>query len=109
MALGTLTKVTAYKDANKRVTVYDVQLTSGANYAAGGETIVASSVGQKKILLANAAGLATISTGATARAVTFLYQTNGDVKMQVQTTGSAEAAGSSDQSTFTVRIRFEGT
>jgi hypothetical protein len=51
MAIGTITKPTAlgssadYNDANKRVRVRDVQLTSGANYTTGGETITAAAVG----------------------------------------------------------------
>lgn len=109
MALGTLTKVAAYAIANRRVRVYDVQLTSGANYSTGGESITPAAVGLRgKIEQANALGLPTTSSGTTSRGVAFLYQASGAVKMLVQTTASAEAAGSSDQSTFTVRVEFVG-
>lgn len=109
MALGTLTRVSAYSISNKRARVYDVQLTSGANYTTGGETITPANIGlTRRIEQANALGLATTTSGSTSRGVSFLYQANGSVKMQVQTTASAEAAGSSDQSTFTVRVEFVG-
>jgi hypothetical protein len=111
MALGTLTKASAYTVANKRVRVYDVQLTSGANYTTGGETITPASVGLKsKIEQAVAHGNArATSGGATARTLAFDYATTpGSVKMQVYTTASAEAASNSDQSTQSCRVTFYG-
>lgn len=115
MALGTVTKpanigasASDYNDANKRVRVRSVQLTSGANYTTGGETITAAAVGLNVIMEAIATGLALPSGGATSRSVGFIYQTNGSVKMVVHTTASAEAASNSDQSTFSVLIRFIG-
>ena len=109
MALGSITKISDYVVGNKRCRIRDVQLTAGANYTTGGETITAKSVGLNKIEHANALSLATTTAGSTHRAVSFIYQTDGSVKMQVSTTASAEAASNSDQSTFTVRVEFRGT
>jgi hypothetical protein len=114
MALGTITKPTQlgsranYTDANKRVRIRDVQLTAGANYTTGGEPITAASVGLNVIEQAVPCGLALTASGTTSRSVAFLYQTDGSVKMLTHTTASAEAGSNSDQSTFTVRIKFEG-
>jgi hypothetical protein len=109
MALGTLTKVGAYVNANRRVRVYDVQLTSGANYAAGGETITPQQVGlSRKIEQVAGLGIATTATGATSRQVVPLYQTNGSVKLTVQTAGATEAVAATDQSTFSARLTFIG-
>jgi hypothetical protein len=111
MALGTVTKVTGADTVfgNKKVRVRDVQLTSGANYTTGGETITAAQVGLRKIEQANVLGLALPTGGATSRTIGVIYG-NGQTttKLVVHTTASAEAAGSSDQSTFTVRIQFIG-
>lgn len=112
MALGTITKPSGaadYNDANKRVRVRDVQLTSGANYTTGGETINASAVGLNAIFEAVPLGLALPSGGATSRSVAFIFTSDTrSVKMLVHTTASAEAASNSDQSTFSVRVRFIG-
>jgi hypothetical protein len=56
MALGTLTKVDAWVQGNKRVRVYDVQLSSGANWTAAGESILPSQVGLRKIVEAKILG-----------------------------------------------------
>jgi hypothetical protein len=109
MALGTVTVIDRYVVGNKRVRVADVQLTAGANYTTGGETISLAAVGLRRLIqTARACGLATTTSGSTSRGVSFIYQTDGTVKMQVQTTASAEATSNSDQSTFTVRIEFTG-
>jgi hypothetical protein len=114
MAIGTITKPTAlgssadYNDANKRVRVRDVQLSSGANYTTGGETITAAAVGLNTIFEAIPMGLALTSTGTTSRTCGYLYQTSGAVKQLVHPTASAEAASNSDQSTFTQRVKFVG-
>jgi hypothetical protein len=68
-------------------------------------------VGLKFIEQANVLSLALPSGAATSRSVGVVYN-NSDrtsVKLSVQTTASAEAAASSDQSTFTVRVQFIGT
>lgn len=113
MALGTLTAVanTTSRIGNKRMKVYDVQLSSGANYTTGGETITPAAVGMgRRIEQAQATGIARATTGgATSRAVSFDFATTpGSVKMQVSTTASAEAANNSDQSAFSVRVAFIG-
>jgi hypothetical protein len=112
MALGTITKpagTSDYDTGNKRNRVRDVQLTSGANYTTGGETINATSVGLNAIFEAIPLGLALPSGGATSRAVGFIFTSDvRSVKMVVHTTASAEAASNSDQSTFTVRVLFRG-
>lgn len=111
MAIGTITKPGGYSDyvdANKKVRVRDVQLTSGANYTTGGETITALAASLGAIFEAIPLGLALPTGGATSRTVGFIYQTNGSVKMVVHTTASAEATLNSDQSTFTVRVKFVG-
>jgi hypothetical protein len=106
MALGTTTKVDAFVWGNKRVRIYDVVLTSGANYTTGGETILPATVGLKKILQVVGAGaVRATSGGATARTVDYDLTNN---KLQVYTTGSAEAGSSSDQSAFTARLTFIG-
>jgi hypothetical protein len=110
MALGTITKPSGASDydiANKRVRVRDIQLTSGANYTTGGETITAASVGLNTIFEAIPLGLALPTGGATSRTVGFIYSAP-NVKMVVHTTASAEAVSNTDQSTFTVRVRFVG-
>lgn len=109
MALGTVTIIRKDTRGGRRSVVADVQLTSGANYTTGGETIPLNRVGfGHRIVFANSGGLATTTSGSTSRGVSFIYQNDGTVKMQVQTTASAEAASNSDQSTFTVRVEFVG-
>lgn len=108
MAAGTLTKVSAYTVSNKRVRVYDYQLSSGANYTTGGETITPQQVGLSRKIEKVEGAMATTTSGTTSRTVVPLYQTNGSVKIVVQTTASAEAASNSDQSTFFVRLSFSG-
>ena len=115
MALGTITRPSVgggsqydYTDANKRVRIRDVQLTSGANYTVGGEPVTAASVGLKQIVTAQVLGLALPTGGATSRTVGVIYQSDGSVKLVTHTTASAEAVVNTDQSTFTARIRFQG-
>lgn len=108
MALGTITKIADYTWGNRRVRTRDVQLTTGANYTTGGETISATAVGLGRRIEHVSGAMATTSTGTTSRTVVPLYQTNGSVKLTVQTTASAEAASNSDQSTFTARLTFIG-
>jgi hypothetical protein len=113
MALGTITKPhgsrSDYLEGNRKVRVRDVQLSSGANYTTGGETVTARSVGLSKIEEAQVLGVALTSSGTTSRSVGVIYG-NGvtTTKLLVHTTASAEAANNSDQSTFTARIRFSG-
>lgn len=109
MAIGTLTKVSAYTVANKRFRVYDVQLSSGANYTTGGDSITPRQVGlNTKIEEARPSGIPVASDGSTSRTVGFLFQSDGSVKMPIQTTASAQATSNSDQSAYTVRVTFVG-
>lgn len=115
MALGTFTPVRGANSTfgNRKVRVFDVQLSAGANYPTGGDTISASTVGLRKIEQAWCSGIArATSGGATSRTVSFDFAAiagnPGAVKMQVYTTGSAEAANNSDQSAFTTRVSFIG-
>jgi hypothetical protein len=108
MALGTITKVTGadHVEGNKRVKVRDVQLTSGANYTTGGESLTPAMVGlHGKIDTVQGHLAVATSGGATCRAVSYDLTNQ---KLQVFTTASAEAASNSDQSGFVVRLRFVG-
>lgn len=115
MALGTLTKVDQYTVSNRRYRIYDVQLTSGANYTAGGETITAISVGLRRIIAASAIGPAMSSTP-TAFNVGITYTSATAVKIVALGTNAAPGAAvadidvtaSTNLSTFTARIKFEG-
>jgi hypothetical protein len=115
MALGAITKPTGlgsetdWTHNGKRHRIRNVVLSAGANYTTGGETITAAAVGmQKRIISAHPMGLALPSGGATSRSVAYIRQTDGSVKQLVHTTGSAEAASNSDQSTFSVDVLFIG-
>ena len=110
MALGTLTKVDSWREGNKQVRVYDVQLTSGANYTTGGETINASAVGLRAIVHARVNNLALPSGAATSRSVGLVFTSSNrqSVKLTVHTTASTEATAGSDQSTFIARLEFVG-
>lgn len=121
MALGTITKPSASllpaPDTSigaKALNIRDVQLTAGANYTTGGEVITPQAVGLgRRIETVVSIGIArATSGGATSRSVAFDYAaiaaSPGAVKMQVYTTASAEAAGNSDQSAFSIRLGFIG-
>jgi hypothetical protein len=117
MALGTITKPTTgatgsrtdWTEGNRRYRIRNVQLSGGANYTTGGETISASAVGLRQVIEhVIPMGLALPSGGATSRSVAYIPQSDGSVKQLVHTTGSAEAASNSDQSTFTVQALFIG-
>jgi hypothetical protein len=109
MALGTIsTPVAKFVAGNRRYRTVDVQLTSGANYTTGGETITAAQAGMKFKIEHVIGGPALTTSGTTSRTAVPLYQTDGSVKLLVQTTASAEAASNSDQSTFTARLTFVG-
>lgn len=110
MALGTVTvdKSKSSTWGNKKMRVATVQLTSGANYTTGGETLNASQVGLRRIDQVNVLGLALTASGTTSRSVGVIYSSPTAVKLLTQTTASAEAAASSDQSTFVATIQFIG-
>jgi hypothetical protein len=109
MAL-TLSKVDAYVEGNKRVRVYDV--TFDSSYATGGESLLASDVGLKKVINVPDA-LAKNSTGTSGVPVVYDYANS---KLQAyrydgSSAGKAfleEVANAVDLSTFTVRLTFIG-
>jgi hypothetical protein len=112
MALGTISVPTGVQAnttfGNKKMRIRNVQLSAGANYTTGGETITPSAVGLSKKIEYVDGSMATTASGTTSRTVVALYQTDGSVKLLVQTTASAEAANNSDQSTFSARLVFWG-
>lgn len=106
MALGAITKIDSYIVGNKRVKVVSVVLGTGANYPTGGEPFTASLVGLRRIVSVNALGVSrATSGGATARTVAY---DRANQKLQIYTTGSAEAANNSDQSTITQELEVVG-
>lgn len=106
MALGAFTKIDAYVIGNKRVKVYDVVLGTGANYPTGGEPLAPSLVALRRFVSVKECGVAkATSGGATARTISYDHT---NAKLFIYTTGSAEAANNSDQSTITARIEFIG-
>lgn len=103
MAL-TISKVTGadHVEGNKRVKVRTVTLDS--SYATGGYSLTPSSVGLHSIDTVQG-GVAVSADGTSARTVAYNHSTQ---KLQVFTTASAEAANASDQSAYSVRLRFVG-
>lgn len=111
MALGTLTKVDSYTAGNKRVRVYDIQLSTGANWTAAGEPLTPAMVGLRRIVGANVMGPALSSTP-TGFLVRYDFTNQKLVALAQGTAGAAVAlvavTGNTDLSTFTVRIEFVG-
>lgn len=110
MALGAITKVDAYAEANKRVKVVDVVLSTGANWTAAGESLTPAMVGLRKITWADCnLGLSSTPTGFQVR---YDYVNSKLVALAQGTAGAAVAmvavTAGTDLSTFTARIRFEG-
>lgn len=110
MALGTITKIDGYADANKRIRVVDVQPSSGANWTAAGESLTPTMLGIRRITFAECnVGLSSTPTGFIFR---YDYVNQKLVALAQGTAGAAVAlvavTANTDLSTFTVRIRFEG-
>lgn len=116
MALGTISKITPNPDStagNFKVRVRDVQLTSGANYTAGGETITPSQVGLRRIFQVVTDAGGKNAAGANVVPVRYDYAAN---KLQAYrydgaSVGKAfleEVAAGVDLSTFTARLTFFG-
>jgi hypothetical protein len=110
MALGAITKVDGYAEANKRVRIVDVVLSTGANWTSAGESLTPAMVGLTKITFAEC-NLGVSSTP-TAFQVRYDY-TNKKLLAFAQAVAGAAVAlvavtGNTDLSTFTARIRFEG-
>ena len=110
MALGAITSPLKmdFIAGNKKVKFRTVQLSTGANYTTGGETVTPAAVGLKFIAAAVPLGKATTTSGTTTRAVSYIAQADGSVKQLVQVTADAEAASNSDQSTFFQPTMFIG-
>lgn len=112
MAHGAITRPSSSFDfdvTNKKFRIRDVQLTSGANYTTGGETITAKEAGMShRITAVSAPNVAMTSDGATSRSVGFLHQSDGSVKMVVSSTASAQVASNTDLSTYSIRLTFIG-
>ena len=104
MAL-TIAKVTGadHVEGNKRVKVRTITLDS--SYPTGGYSLVPADVGLRRIETVQGSLAPATSGGATAREVSYDFTNQ---KLQVYTTGSAEAASTSDQSAFSIRVRFVG-
>lgn len=112
MALGTVTKVDAFVWGNRRVRIYDIQLSTGANWATAGESLLPSQVGLKKIIAAQPIGAALSSTPTTFQ-VTYNHTTNKLVAFGTHATPGAAVAdiavtANTDLSGFTVRMMFVG-
>lgn len=107
MTLGAFTLKHQWIDGNRRVRVYDVVLGTGANYPTGGESVLPTAVGlRSRIDAVIPCGVARATAdGATGRT---LGWDDTNKKLQVYTTGSAEAGNNSDQSGQTARIMFVG-
>lgn len=117
MALGTITKPTGVAAdttfGNKKIRTRNVQLTAGANYTTGGESITAAAVGLRRI------EQVLCDTGGRNAAGTFVIPVSYDYtnsKLQAfrydgAAVGKAsleEAAANTDLSTFTARLTFIG-
>ena len=112
MALGTVTIITRYKDANKRVVVADIQLSSGANWTAAGESLAPSTLGLKKIEEAVVMGPAANSTPLSLQVgYDFTNQkliAYGQNATPGPAVGQPVVTGNTNLSGYTVRIRFSG-
>jgi hypothetical protein len=111
MALGTITKVDSYVMGNKRVKVVDVQLSTGANWTAAGESLTAALVGLRKITKADC-DLAMNSTPLTFQ-VRYDYTNSkliafGQNAVPGAAVGQPVVTANTDLSGYTTRIRFEG-
>jgi len=111
MALGTVTQVDNTVWGNKRIKTYDIQLTTGANYTTGGETLTAATVGLRNVENVLSVGGAKNAAGTLAHGVVYDYVNS---KLQAIETGAAvdgpfkEASSNADLSLYTVRITFIG-
>lgn len=91
-------------EGNKKVKVRTITLDS--SYPTGGYSLTPSQVGLKSIDSVSGSIARATSGGATTRTVSYDHTNQ---KLFVYTTASAEAANASDQSAFSVRLRFVGS
>jgi hypothetical protein len=119
MALGTVTKVTKhgrsidFADGDRKTVYRDVQLSAGANYTTGGETLTPSAFGLKEIWCVEPMGPALSTAASTTFQVGFNYSTGKLMAFgQNATPGAAVAqpqvTANTNLSTFVVRLRVEG-
>lgn len=111
MALGTITMVDKTTFGNRRVRVADVQLSTGANWTAAGESLLPTQVGLKRIIAAKILGPAT--NGTLAFPVMYNHATNKLLAFGTNATpgaavGDPAVTGNTDLSGYTVRIEFQG-
>jgi len=111
MALGTVTIVKRSVFGNFRVTIADIQVTAGANYTTGGESLPPSKLGLNQIFFADC-GPAVSSTPTTFQVA---YNTTSSKLVaygQNATPGPAVAqpqvTANTDLSGFTARCTFIG-
>jgi hypothetical protein len=91
-------------EGNKKVKVRTI--TFDNSYPTGGESLTPNDVGLKTIDTVQGGVAPATSGGATARTVAYDHTNQ---KLLVYTTASAEAANASDQSAFSIRLRFVGS
>lgn len=111
MALGAKTKVVAYKNANKRVVVYDIVMSTGANWTSAGESLTATDIGFRKIEEATPLGPA--SNGTLSFQVAYDFTNSKLVAYGQNATpgaavGQPKVTGNTDLSGYTVRMKFSG-
>lgn len=112
MALGTITKVSDFTVSNKRFRVRDIQVTSGANYVAGGESVTPSQVNLRKIEAAIPLGPSVNSTPL-AFTTQYNHATNKLVAYGTNATpgaavGDPQVTAGTDLSGYSVRYLFIG-
>lgn len=113
MALGTMTLVDKYTISNRRVRVFDVQLSTGANWTAAGESITPQMAGMKqRITSANILGAAQNGTPL-AFQLSYNHTTNklvafGTNAVPGAAVGDPVVTGNTDLSGYTARIEFRG-
>lgn len=117
MAIGTITKAApTVKNAvgNRAMRVFDVQLTSGANYTTGGEVITPAMVGFMHRIehVSNTGQARTTAGGAASIPLSIDFATlvaSGSIKLQQYVAASgAEQSAAANLSTFSVRLAFFG-
>src|SRR5262245_58931357 len=112
MALGTVILVDKSTFGNRRMRIYDIQLSTGANWTAAGETLTPRMVGMSVIFGANVLGPATNGTPLSFQ-VGYNYTTQKLIAFGQNATpgpavGQPVVTGNTALSGYTVRIQFIG-
>lgn len=111
--IGSITKVDQYTVSNRRYRIYDIQISSGANYATGGMTLAPRSVGLNRIIAAECGPA--FSSAASTKFDTYYNTTTGKLMAfgENAVPGAAvaniEVTANTNLSTFVARCKFEGT